>query len=138
MTLLTCTATAEGGRSPGRGPNSSLAGGQLPAGPAVSTIDRKLSWIRGSSANSGWNAVTTTDPVAGLPIRLLHLQEFEAFTGTLIMLLAVATAFNLTVVPHCSVDVNYVAQINVNDLLAVISGWDPYGRHSVATTAHRR
>ena len=38
-----------------------------------------------------------------LPIRLLHLQEFEAFTGTLIMLLAVATVFNLTVVPQiCS------------------------------------
>ena len=35
-----------------------------------------------------------------LPIRLLHLQEFEAFTGTLIMLLAVAIAFNLTVVPQ--------------------------------------
>jgi hypothetical protein len=35
-----------------------------------------------------------------LPIRLLHLQEFEAFTGTLLMLLAVATAFNLTVVPQ--------------------------------------
>jgi uncharacterized protein len=35
-----------------------------------------------------------------LPIRLLHLQEFEAFTGTLIMLLAVATVFNLTVVPQ--------------------------------------
>lgn len=35
-----------------------------------------------------------------LPIRLLHLQEFEAFTGTLIMLLAAATAFNLTVVPQ--------------------------------------
>jgi hypothetical protein len=35
-----------------------------------------------------------------LPIRLLHLQEFEAFTGTLIMLLAVATIFNLTVVPQ--------------------------------------
>ena len=35
---------------------------QLPAGPAVSTIDRKLSWIRGSSANSGWKAVTTTGP----------------------------------------------------------------------------
>ncbi len=35
-----------------------------------------------------------------LPIRLLHLQEFEAFSGTLIMLLAVATAYNLTVVPQ--------------------------------------
>jgi hypothetical protein len=35
-----------------------------------------------------------------LPIRLLHLLEFEAFTGTLIMLLAVATVFNLTVVPQ--------------------------------------
>jgi hypothetical protein len=35
-----------------------------------------------------------------LPIRLLHLQEFEAFTGALIMLLAVATVFNLTVVPQ--------------------------------------
>ena len=35
-----------------------------------------------------------------LPIRLLHLQEFEAFTGTLVMLLAVATVFNLTVVPQ--------------------------------------
>lgn len=35
-----------------------------------------------------------------MPIRLLHLQEFEAFTGTLLMLLAVATAFNLTVVPQ--------------------------------------
>ncbi|MEQ1522518.1 MAG: hypothetical protein ABL936_14710, partial [Aestuariivirga sp.] len=35
-----------------------------------------------------------------LPIRLLHLREFEAFTGTLIMLLAVATVFNLTVVPQ--------------------------------------
>ncbi len=35
-----------------------------------------------------------------LPIRLLHLQEFEAFTGTLIMLMAVATVFNLTVVPQ--------------------------------------
>ncbi len=35
-----------------------------------------------------------------LPIRLLHLQEFEAFTGTLIMLLAVTTVFNLTVVPQ--------------------------------------
>lgn len=35
-----------------------------------------------------------------LPIRLLHLQEFEAFTGTLIMLLAVAAVFNLTVVPQ--------------------------------------
>jgi hypothetical protein len=35
-----------------------------------------------------------------LPIQLLHLQEFEAFSGTLIMLLAVATAFNLTVVPQ--------------------------------------
>ena len=35
-----------------------------------------------------------------LPIRSLHLQEFEVFTGTLIMLLAVATVFNLTVVPQ--------------------------------------
>ena len=35
-----------------------------------------------------------------LPIRLLHLQEFEAFSGTLIMLLAIATVFNLTVVPQ--------------------------------------
>jgi hypothetical protein len=35
-----------------------------------------------------------------LPIRLLHIQEFEAFSGTLIMLLAVAAAFNLTVVPQ--------------------------------------
>ncbi len=35
-----------------------------------------------------------------LPIRLLHLQEFESFTGTLIMLMAVATVFNLTVVPQ--------------------------------------
>ncbi|MDP1699936.1 MAG: hypothetical protein Q8L53_03105 [Aestuariivirga sp.] len=35
-----------------------------------------------------------------LPIRLLHLQEFEVFSGALIMLLAVATAFNLTVVPQ--------------------------------------
>ena len=35
-----------------------------------------------------------------LPIRLLHLQEFESFTGTLIMLLAAATVFNLTVVPQ--------------------------------------
>jgi hypothetical protein len=35
-----------------------------------------------------------------LPIRLLHLQEFEAFTGALIMLLAVSTVFNLTVVPQ--------------------------------------
>ena len=35
-----------------------------------------------------------------LPIRLLHMQEYEAFAGTLIMLLAVATAFNLTVVPQ--------------------------------------
>lgn len=35
-----------------------------------------------------------------LPIRLLHLQEFESFTGTLIMLVAVATVFNLTVVPQ--------------------------------------
>lgn len=35
-----------------------------------------------------------------LPIRLLHLQEFEAFTGTLIMLMALAAAFNLTVVPQ--------------------------------------
>jgi hypothetical protein len=35
-----------------------------------------------------------------LPIRLLDLREFEAFTGTLIMLLVVATVFNLTVVPQ--------------------------------------
>ena len=35
-----------------------------------------------------------------LPIRLLHIQEFEAFSSTLIMLLAVAAAFNLTVVPQ--------------------------------------
>lgn len=35
-----------------------------------------------------------------LPVRLLHLQEFEVFTGTLIMLVAVAAVFNLTVVPQ--------------------------------------
>ncbi|MBZ0262491.1 MAG: hypothetical protein K8F90_18055 [Hyphomicrobiales bacterium] len=35
-----------------------------------------------------------------VPIHLLHLQEFEAFTGTLIMLMALAIAFNLTVVPQ--------------------------------------
>ena len=35
-----------------------------------------------------------------LPVRLLHLQELEAFSGTLIMLLAIATVFNLTVVPQ--------------------------------------
>jgi hypothetical protein len=35
-----------------------------------------------------------------LPIRLLHLHEFESFTSTLMMLLAVATVFNLTVVPQ--------------------------------------
>ena len=35
-----------------------------------------------------------------LPIRLLNLPEYESFTGTLTMLLAVATAFNLTVVPQ--------------------------------------
>ena len=35
-----------------------------------------------------------------LPMRLLNLPEFESFTGTLTMLLVVATAFNLTVVPQ--------------------------------------
>jgi Na+-translocating ferredoxin:NAD+ oxidoreductase RnfA subunit len=35
-----------------------------------------------------------------LPVRLLRLQEFEAFAGTLIMLLTLATAFNLAVVPQ--------------------------------------
>ena len=33
-------------------------------------------------------------------MRLLNLPEFESFTGTLTMLLVVATAFNLTVVPQ--------------------------------------
>ncbi len=35
-----------------------------------------------------------------LPTRLLHVQEFEAFTSTLTMLLVAATIFNLTVVPQ--------------------------------------
>ena len=35
-----------------------------------------------------------------LPTRLLHVPEFEAFTSALIMLLAGATIFNLTVVPQ--------------------------------------
>ena len=35
-----------------------------------------------------------------LPIRLLHLQELEAFAGALIMLLVAATIFNVTVVPQ--------------------------------------
>ena len=47
-----------------------------------------------------------------LPIRLLHLQEFVAFTGTLTMLLAVATVFNLTVVPQ---------------ICAWTEGWRPSG-----------
>lgn len=35
-----------------------------------------------------------------LPVRLLHVLEFEAFTSALVMLLASATIFNLTVVPQ--------------------------------------
>jgi hypothetical protein len=35
-----------------------------------------------------------------LPSRLLHVQEFEAFASALIMLVAGATIFNLTVVPQ--------------------------------------
>jgi len=35
-----------------------------------------------------------------LPVRLLDLREFESFTATLAMLLAVAAVFNLTVVPQ--------------------------------------
>ena len=54
---------------------------------------------------SGIGGLTVLLPAAAivaitLPIRLLHLREFESFTSTLIMLLAAATIFNLTVVPQ--------------------------------------
>jgi hypothetical protein len=54
---------------------------------------------------SGIGGLTVLLPAAAivaitLSIRLLHLREFESFTSTLIMLLAAATIFNLTVVPQ--------------------------------------
>jgi uncharacterized protein len=54
---------------------------------------------------SGIDGLTVLLPAAAivaitLPIRLLHLREFESFTSALIMLLAAATIFNLTVVPQ--------------------------------------
>ena len=50
-------------------------------------------------------ALTTLLPASAivaivLPSRLLHVQEFEAFASALIMLVAGATIFNLTVVPQ--------------------------------------
>jgi hypothetical protein len=54
---------------------------------------------------SGIGGLTVLLPAAAivaitLPIRLLNLREFEPFASTLIMLLAVAVLFNLTVVPQ--------------------------------------
>ena len=55
--------------------------------------------------HSGIDGLTILLPAAAvvaivLPIRLLHLREVESFASTLIMLLAAAAIFNLTVVPQ--------------------------------------